>query len=59
MADSGKKDKNEGMIDKAKGKVKETIGDAKNDDTKKREGQKDQNKGGFKDKKGDVKGRLK
>ncbi len=47
------------MLDKAKGKVKEAIGDAKGDDSKKREGQKDQNKGGLKDKKGDVKDRLK
>ena len=59
MANSGKKGKNEGMLDKAKVKVKEAVGEVKNDDSKKREGQKDQNMGDLKGKKDDIKDRLK
>ncbi len=52
---SSTQDKNEGMLDKAKGKAKEAAGAVSGDEAKKAEGQKDQTKGTAKDKKGKVK----
>jgi uncharacterized protein YjbJ (UPF0337 family) len=56
---SSRRDKNEGALDKAKGRVKEATGSLTGDKDKKAEGRKDQDKGTLKDKKGAVKDLLK
>lgn len=50
-----KKDKNEGAMDKAKGRAKEAAGSLTGDKDKKSEGRADQNKGTAKKKKGAAK----
>lgn len=49
------KDKNEGAMDKAKGRAKEAAGSLTGDKDKKSEGRSDQNKGTAKKKKGAAK----
>ena len=56
---SSRQDKNEGALDKAKGRVKEATGSLTGDKGKKAEGRKDQDKGTLKGKKGAVKDLLK
>jgi uncharacterized protein YjbJ (UPF0337 family) len=56
---SSRQDKNEGALDKAKGRVKEATGSLTGDEDKKAEGKADQDKGTLKDKKGAVKDLLK
>ena len=56
---SSRQDKNEGALDKAKGRVKEATGSLTGDKDKKAEGRKDQDKGTLKDKKGAAKDLLK
>ncbi len=56
---SSRQDKNEGAVDKAKGRVKEAAGSLTGDKDRKAEGRKDQNKGTLKDKKGAAKDLLK
>jgi uncharacterized protein YjbJ (UPF0337 family) len=56
---SGRRDKIEGALDKAKGKAKETAGSLTGDKVKKAEGRKDMAKGALKDKKGAAKDLLK
>ncbi len=58
MADA-KKNKTDGMVDKAKGKAKEAAGALGNDNSKRAEGQKDQLKGEGKKKFGEAKEKLK
>jgi uncharacterized protein YjbJ (UPF0337 family) len=53
-----KKDKNEGSMDKAKGRAKEAAGSLTGDKDKKSEGQADQDKGTLKKKKGAAKDLL-
>ena len=53
-----RKDKNEGAVDKAKGRAKEAAGSLTGDKDKKAEGQADQDKGTAKKKKGTVKDLL-
>ena len=53
-----KKDKNEGAMDKAKGRAKEAAGSLTGDKNKKSEGQADQDKGTLKKKKGAAKDLL-
>ena len=48
-------DRIEGMVDKAKGKAKETWGDLTNDETIRNEGEMDQASGEMKQRKADVK----
>ena len=56
---SSRQDKNEGALDKAKGRVKEATGSLTGNKDKKAEGKADQDKGTLKDKKGAVKDLLK
>jgi uncharacterized protein YjbJ (UPF0337 family) len=56
---SSREDKNEGAMDRAKGRVKEAGGALSGDKGKKREGRSDQRKGRAKEKKGDLKDLLK
>jgi len=56
---SSREDKNEGAMDRAKGRVKEAGGALTGDKSKKREGRSDQRKGRAKEKKGDLKDLLK
>ena len=56
---SSRQDKNEGAMDKAKGRVKEATGSLTGDKDKKAEGRKDQDKGTLKEKKGAAKDLLK
>ncbi len=51
----GGKDKNEGAMDKTKGRFKEAAGTLTNDGRKKSEGRADQQKGSAKEKKGNLK----
>ncbi len=55
---SSRQDKNEGAVDKAKGRVKEAVGSLTGDKDKKAEGRTDQAKGTLKDKKGAAKDLL-
>jgi uncharacterized protein YjbJ (UPF0337 family) len=52
---SSGQDKNEGAMDKAKGRAKEAAGAVTGDVAKKSEGRSDQRKGTAKDKKGKLK----
>lgn len=52
---SSGQDKNEGAMDKAKGRVKEAAGSLTGDETKKSEGRSDRTKGTAKEKKGKLK----
>ncbi len=52
IVSSSRKDKNEGAMDKAKGRMKEAGGSLTGDKDKKAEGRADQNKGTLKKKKG-------
>lgn len=54
----GYKDKFEGAVDKAKGKAKESYGEATDDLSKKMEGKYDQAKGNVKDKAGEAKNKV-
>ena len=56
---SSRQDKNEGAMDKAKGRIKEATGSLTGDKDKKAEGRKDHDKGTLKDKKGAAKDLLK
>jgi uncharacterized protein YjbJ (UPF0337 family) len=55
---NSKKDKNEGAMDKAKGRMKEAGGSITGNKDKKTEGRADQNKGTLKKKKGAAKDLL-
>ncbi len=55
---SSRDDKNEGAMDRAKGRVKEAGGALTGDKDKKSEGRADQRKGKAKEKKGDLKDLL-
>jgi uncharacterized protein YjbJ (UPF0337 family) len=55
---SGREDKNEGAMDRAKSRLKEAGGALTGDKSKKREGRSDQRKGRAKEKKGDLKDLL-
>ena len=55
---SGKKDKDEGAMDRAKGRIKEAGGALTGDKKPKREGRSDQRRGRAKQKKGDLKDLL-
>ncbi len=55
---SSRKDKNEGAVDKAKGRVKEATGSLTGDKDRKAEGRADQDKGTLKKKKGAAKDLL-
>jgi len=55
---SGRDDKNEGKMDRAKGRAKEAGGALTGDKAKKREGRSDQRKGKAKEKKGNLKDLL-
>jgi len=52
---SSRQDKNEGAIDKAKGRMKEAAGAVTGDETRKSEGRADQRSGTTKEKKGKLK----
>ena len=56
---SSRDDKNEGAIDRTKGRVKEAGGAHTGDKSTKREGRSDQRKGKTKEKKGNLKDLLK
>jgi uncharacterized protein YjbJ (UPF0337 family) len=56
---SSRDDKNEGAMDRAKGRVKEAGGALTGDKDKKSEGRADQRKGKAKEKKGNLKDLLK
>jgi uncharacterized protein YjbJ (UPF0337 family) len=56
---SGQQDRNEGAMDKAKGRVKEAAGALSGDREKKAEGRSDQRRGTAKEKKGHLKDLLK
>ena len=56
---SSRQDKNEGAMDKAKGRAKEAAGSITGNKDKKAEGRADQDKGTFKDKKAAAKDLLK
>ena len=56
---SSGKDKDEGAMDRAKGRIKESAGALTGDKDKKSEGRSDQRKGKAKEKKGDLKDLLK
>jgi uncharacterized protein YjbJ (UPF0337 family) len=59
MPDKGsRKDKNEGAVDEAKGRVKEATGSLTGDKDRKAGGRADQNKGTLKKKKGAAKDLL-
>lgn len=55
---SGRQDKNEGAMDRAKGRAKEAAGALSGDKDKKSEGRSDQRKGTAKEKKGNLKDLL-
>jgi uncharacterized protein YjbJ (UPF0337 family) len=55
---SSREDKNEGKMDRAKGRAKEAGGALTGDKSKKREGRSDQRKGRAKEKKGNLKDLL-
>ena len=55
---NSREDKNEGTMDRAKGRAKEAGGALTGDKGKKREGRSDQKKGKAKEKKGDLKDLL-
>jgi uncharacterized protein YjbJ (UPF0337 family) len=55
---SSRDDKNEGAMDRAKGRMKEAGGALTGDKSKKREGRSDQRKGKAKEKKGNLKDLL-
>lgn len=55
---SSREDRNEGMVDKAKGRMKEAAGAVTGDEGKKSEGRSDQRKGRVKEKKGSAKDLL-
>jgi uncharacterized protein YjbJ (UPF0337 family) len=55
---SGRQDRNEGALDKAKGRAKEAAGALSGDKDKKSEGRSDQSKGTAKEKKGNLKDLL-
>jgi uncharacterized protein YjbJ (UPF0337 family) len=55
---SSRDDKNEGKMDRAKGRMKEAGGALTGDKSKKREGRSDQRKGKAKEKKGNLKDLL-
>lgn len=59
MGKDSRKDKNEGAMDKAKGRAKEAGGALTGNKDKKSEGKKDQDKGTLKEKKGAAKDLLK
>ena len=56
---TSRQDRNEGVVDKVRGRVKEAAGSLTGDDTKKVEGRSDQRKGATKEKKGALKDLLK
>ena len=56
---SSRQDKNEGAMDKAKGRIKEATGALRGDKDKKAEGRSDQTSGTAKQKKGALKDLLK
>jgi uncharacterized protein YjbJ (UPF0337 family) len=56
---TGREDRQEGALDKAKGRVKEATGALSGDREKKAEGRADQRKGTAKEKKGHLKDLLK
>ena len=56
---TGQDDRNEGAMDKAKGRVKEAAGALTGDKNKKSEGRADQRSGTMKEKKGHLKDLLK
>jgi uncharacterized protein YjbJ (UPF0337 family) len=56
---TGRDDRNEGAMDKAKGRVKEAAGALKGDKDKKAEGRADQRSGTMKEKNGHLKDLLK
>src|SRR5215207_594621 len=58
VARNSREDKNEGAMDRAKGRMKEAGGALTGDKSKKREGRSDQRKGRAKEKKGDLKDLL-
>lgn len=58
MAKDSSKDRNEGAMDKAKGRVKEAGGSLTGNKDKKAEGKADQDKGTLKEKKGAAKDLL-
>jgi uncharacterized protein YjbJ (UPF0337 family) len=58
VARNSREDKNEGAMDRAKGRMKEAGGALTGDKSKKREGRSDQRKGKAKEKKGDLKDLL-
>lgn len=58
MAKDSRKDKNEGAMDKAKGRAKEAGGALTGNKDKKAEGKSDQDKGTLKEKKGAAKDLL-
>ena len=58
VAMPSREDKNEGAMDRAKGRVKEAGGALTGDKSKKREGRSDQRKGKAKEKKGNLKDLL-
>jgi uncharacterized protein YjbJ (UPF0337 family) len=55
VARNSREDKNEGAMDRAKGRMKEAGGAITGDKSKKREGRSDQRKGRAKEKKGNLK----
>ena len=55
---TSRQDKNEGAMDKAKGRIKEAAGALSGDKEKKSEGRSDQTKGTAKEKKGALKDLL-
>jgi uncharacterized protein YjbJ (UPF0337 family) len=58
VAKDSSKDRNEGAMDKAKGRAKEAAGSLTGNKNKKAEGQADQDKGTLKEKKGAAKDLL-
>ena len=56
---TGQQDRNEGAMDKAKGRVKEAVGALSGDKDRKAEGRADQRRGTAKEKKGHLKDLLK
>jgi uncharacterized protein YjbJ (UPF0337 family) len=58
VARNSREDKNEGAMDRVKGRMKEAGGALTGDKSKKREGRSDQRKGRAKEKKGDLKDLL-
>jgi uncharacterized protein YjbJ (UPF0337 family) len=58
MGRDSRKDKNEGALDKAKGRAKEAAGSLTGNEDRKAEGQADQDKGTLKKKKGAAKDLL-